>query len=85
MLSMLYKTCYNTSIINTGSRRFFMGFKTNQNLQIDFFNAGSFLVDRQQSMLEHSWCKLFADKIFPKINEQPYQETYSKKVNLIHQ
>ena len=54
-----------------------MVFRINQDQQANFFDEGSFLTNRKQTMLKRSWSKLFADKIFPKINEKPYKNIYS--------
>ncbi|MDY4000447.1 MAG: transposase [Blautia sp.] len=58
-----------------------MSFVTNDaNLQqLSFTDSFHFLTSREQRILEKSWAKYFAEKIFPKIDEKPYAVLYSQK------
>lgn len=55
-----------------------MAFKVNKEEQTNFFDEGQFLSDREKSFMKNSWFQIFADNIFPHINEQPYEVIYSK-------
>ena len=48
-----------------------MSFKSNDSQQITLNDALFGLTDREKRMLEKSWAKPFAEKIFPKIECRP--------------
>ena len=49
-----------------------MSFKSNDSQQITLNDALFGLTDREKRMLEKSWAKPFAEKIFPKIDESRF-------------
>ena len=52
-----------------------MSFKENAYQQISFTDSFSGLTAREQKALEKSWAKVFADEIFPAIDEKRFCET----------
>ena len=58
-----------------------MAFVTNDAnfTQLSITDSFNFLTAREQRILEKSWAKHFAEKIFPKIDEKPYAVLYSTK------
>ena len=50
-----------------------MGFRTNENQQINFNDRLNKLTDRERRFLEKSWAKHFGDRIFPLINESRFE------------
>lgn len=58
-----------------------MAFVTNDAdyTQLSFTDSFNFLTVREQRILEKSWAKYFAERIFPKIDEKPYAVLYSAK------
>lgn len=54
-----------------------MSFRTNSYQQIAFTDSFSRLTSREQKALEKSWAKIFAEDIFPSINEEPFRALYS--------
>lgn len=58
-----------------------MSFKTNDVQQISIFDSFSNLTAREQKALQNSWAKVFAEEVFPKINEKPFSVLYSSKVS----
>jgi len=49
-----------------------MSFKENAYQQISFTDSFSGLTAREQKALEKSWAKVFADEIFPAIDEKRF-------------
>ena len=58
-----------------------MSFAKNDSQQISFDDALFNLTSRERKMLEKSWAKPFADKIFPKIKEDDFAVLYSDKAS----
>lgn len=50
-----------------------------KNEQMSMFDSTLNLTDRERRFLEKSWAKVFAEKIFPAIDESPYAVLYSEK------
>jgi hypothetical protein len=57
-----------------GSEVFRIAFRQNQSQQIIFCNTFWGLTDREKKVLEKAWAKVFAEDIFPNINEQPLSD-----------
>ena len=49
-----------------------MSFKENNCQQLSFTDSFSGLTVREQKALEKSWAKIFADEIFPAIDEKRF-------------
>ena len=58
-----------------------MSFKSNDSQQITLNDALFGLTDREKRMLEKSWAKPFAEKIFLKIDESRFACLYSDKAS----
>ena len=58
-----------------------MSFKPNSYQQISFTDSFSGLTAREQKALEKSWAKVFADEIFPAIDEKRFSVLYSDKAS----
>lgn len=58
-----------------------MSFKENAYQQISFADSFSGLTAREQKALERSWAKIFADEIFPAIDEKRFAVLYSDKAS----
>ena len=58
-----------------------MSFKENSYQQISFTDSFSGLTAREQKALEKSWAKVFADEIFPAIDEKRFSVLYSNKAS----
>lgn len=58
-----------------------MSFKENAYQQISFTDSFSGLTAREQKALEKSWAKVFADEIFPAIDEKRFSVLYSDKAS----
>ena len=56
-----------------------MSFKENAYQQMSFTDSFSELTAREQKALEKSWAKVFADEIFPAIDEKRFSVLYSDK------
>lgn len=54
-----------------------MSFKTNSYQQLSFTDSFGCLTSREQKALERSWAKVFAEDIFPFIDEEPFRVLYS--------
>lgn len=54
-----------------------MSFKTNQNQQITLTDSFVNQSPRTQRIVMNSWCKDFADIVFPAINEERFSVLYS--------
>ena len=70
---------YNRDIL--GKKVFFMSFKENAYQQMSFTDSFSGLTVREQKALEKSWAKVFADEIFPAIDEKRFSVLYSDKAS----
>ena len=55
-----------------------MSFKANQNQQITLYDSFVNQTPRTQKMIMKSWCKDFADIVFPAINEERFSVLYSE-------
>ena len=53
-----------------------MSFFTNPSQQITLDDATFSLTERERKTLENSWAKVFADDVFPMIEEEPFQVLY---------
>lgn len=59
-----------------------MSFRTNESQQMSLTDSTLFgLTAREKKALEHSWAKVFADDIFPSIDEKPFAVLYSDKAS----
>lgn len=58
-----------------------MSFKENYYEQITLTDSFSGLTSREQKALEKSWAKIFADEIFPAIDENRFSVLYSDKAS----
>ncbi len=58
-----------------------MAFKENFCQQISIQDSFSNLTAREQKALEKSWAKIFADEIFPAIDESRFSVLYSNKAS----
>lgn len=54
-----------------------MSFKTNDCQQLSFDDSFMNLTERERKALENSWAKIFADEIFPAIDEERLSVSYS--------
>ena len=54
-----------------------MEFRTNSYQQLAFTDSFGGLTSCEQKALEHLWAKVFAEDIFPAINEEPFRVLYS--------
>ena len=54
-----------------------MSFHTNDSQQISMFDSFSLLTEREQKALVKSWEKVFAEEIFPTIDEERFSVLYS--------
>ena len=53
-----------------------MSFKLNDTEQMSLFDSFLNLTPREQKALENSWAKVFAEEVFPKIDEKPFAVLY---------
>ena len=58
-----------------------MAFRTNSYQQLSFTDSLGGLTSREQKALERSWAKVFAEDIFPAINEEPFLVLYSSSAS----
>jgi hypothetical protein len=58
-----------------------MSFKENSCQQLSFSDSFSNLTAREQKALEKSWAKIFADEIFPAIDEKRFSVLYSENAS----
>lgn len=58
-----------------------MAFKANSYQQLSFQDNFSGLTFREQKAREKSWAKIFADELFPAINEEPFRVLYSSEAS----
>lgn len=70
---------YNRAILE--KKVISMSFKENSYQQISFTVSFSGLIGRKQKALEKSWAKVFADEIFPAIDEKRFSVLYSDKAS----
>ena len=52
-----------------------------RNEQMSMFDSTLNLTERERRFLEKSWAKVFAEKVFPAIDETPYAVLYSEKLS----
>ena len=50
-----------------------MSFKVNSSQQISFNDSVFSLTAREKKALDNSWAKIFADEIFPNIDEERFE------------
>lgn len=58
-----------------------MAFKANDCQQVSFDDSFITLTERERKALEKSWAKIFADEIFPEIDEKRFSVLYSDKAS----
>lgn len=58
-----------------------MSFKVNSGQQISFNDSVFSLTAREKKALDNSWAKIFADEIFPNIDEERFSVLYSSKAS----
>lgn len=58
-----------------------MSFKVNSSQQISFNDSVFSLTAREKKALDNSWAKIFADEIFPNIDEEKFSVLYSSKAS----
>ena len=58
-----------------------MAFKPNDCQQLSFDDSFIALTEREKKALEKSWAKIFADEIFPAIDEERFSVLYSDKAS----
>lgn len=61
-----------------------MSFKENNCQQLSFTDSFSSLTSREQKALVKSWAKIFADEIFPAIDEKRFAVLYSDKASRLN-
>ena len=57
-----------------------MSFKVNSSQQISFNDSVFSLTAREKKALDNSWAKIFADEIFPNIDEERFSVLYSSNL-----
>ena len=58
-----------------------MSFKANDSQQLSLDDSFMTLTERERNALEKSWAKIFADEIFPAIDEERFSVLYSDKAS----
>ena len=58
-----------------------MSFKSNDCQQLTFDDSLFSLTEREKKTLKKSWAKVFADEIFPAIDEERFSVLYSDKAS----
>lgn len=58
-----------------------MAFRENESQQTSLFDHERWLTAREKRVLEKSWAKVFADEIFPAIDESRFRVLYSEKAS----
>ena len=58
-----------------------MSFKINECQQLSLDDSFMTLTERERKALEKSWAKIFADEIFPAIDEERFSVLYSDKAS----
>ncbi len=61
-----------------------MTFKENAYQQLSITDSFTGLTAREQRALEKSWAKIFADELFPAIDEKPFSVLYSEQVSRLN-
>lgn len=56
-----------------------MAFRTNSSQQLSLMDITNTLTSREKKALENSWAKLFAEEIFPAIDEEKFRVLYSDR------
>ena len=56
-----------------------MSFRKNDAQQITFSDSLYGLTEREKKALDKSWAKIFADEVFPTIDEDRFSVLYSEK------
>lgn len=56
-----------------------MAFRTNNSQQLSLTDITNSLTSREQKALENSWAKIFAEDIFPSIDEERFRVIYSDR------
>lgn len=56
-----------------------MSFSYNASQQTSIFNSMTQLTEREKQKLNRSWAKTFSEKIFPAIDEKPFEVLYSDR------
>ena len=56
-----------------------MAFRTNSSQQYSLFDTSYNLTARERKALENSWAKVFAEEIFPAIDEERFRVLYSDR------
>lgn len=56
-----------------------MSFHTNSSQQYSLTDITNSLTEREKKALENSWAKIFAEEIFPYIDEEPFRVLYSDR------
>ena len=58
-----------------------MSFRANDSQQLSLFDSFNVLTEREQKALTRSWAKVFAEEIFPTIDEERFAVLYSDKAS----
>lgn len=58
-----------------------MPFRKNSSQQMSIFDSTYGLTEREQKALERSWAKIFAEDVFPYIDEARFSVLYSEKAS----
>ena len=56
-----------------------MSFRKNAAQQMSIFDSSFMLTDREKKALDRSWAKVFAEDVFPYIDEERFKVLYSEK------
>ena len=58
-----------------------MSFRKNSSQQMSIFESTYGLTEREQKALDRSWAKIFAEDVFPYIDEERFSVLYSEKAS----
>ena len=58
-----------------------MSFRKNSSQQMSIFESSYGLTEREQKALDRSWAKIFAEDVFPHIDEERFSVLYSEKAS----
>lgn len=58
-----------------------MSFRLNGSSQLSFADTFTNMTSREKRFMEKSWARVFADEVFPCINEEPFRVLYSDKTS----
>ena len=58
-----------------------MSFRTNSSQQMSMFDSTYGLTEREKKALDRSWARIFADDVFPQIDEKRFAVLYSDKAS----